>query len=132
MVRRGILIFLTLVLGPGLAMAALPMAVDGTPLPSLAPVLKEVTPSVVNVYTQTRVRVRSPLLEDPFFRRFFNIPSTGLLLIITLLAFAHSFYLAWGLYVLRVFCRPCLAAHLVNTAIFVIFLIRAYPLLFAR
>ncbi|MBT8075837.1 MAG: trypsin-like peptidase domain-containing protein, partial [Gammaproteobacteria bacterium] len=54
--------------------AALPVAVDGTPLPSLAPVLKEVTPSVVNVYTQTRVRVRSPLLEDPFFRRFFNVP----------------------------------------------------------
>jgi Do/DeqQ family serine protease len=37
-------------------------------------VLKEVTPSVVNVYTQTRVRVRSPLLDDPIFRRFFNVP----------------------------------------------------------
>ncbi len=49
-------------------------AVDGNVLPSLAPVLKEVTPSVVNVYTQTRVRVRSPLLDDPFFRRFFNVP----------------------------------------------------------
>jgi serine protease DegQ len=43
-------------------------------LPSLAPVLEQVTPSVVNIYTQTRVRVRSPLLDDPFFRRFFNIP----------------------------------------------------------
>ena len=50
------------------------MAVDGEPLPSLAPVLKRVTPSVVNVNTITRVRVRSPLLEDPFFRRFFNVP----------------------------------------------------------
>jgi Do/DeqQ family serine protease len=56
------------------AWAALPAAVDGQPLPSLAPVLKEVTPSVVNVYTQTRVRVRSPLLDDPIFRRFFNVP----------------------------------------------------------
>jgi serine protease DegQ len=56
------------------ALAALPVAVDGQPLPSLAPVLKEVTPSVVNVYTQTRVRVRSPLLDDPIFRRFFNVP----------------------------------------------------------
>jgi serine protease DegQ len=37
-------------------------------------VLSEVTPSVVNVYTQTRVRVRSPLLDDPIFRRFFNVP----------------------------------------------------------
>ena len=56
------------------ALAALPGAVDGQPLPSLAPVLKEVTPSVVNVNTQTRVRVRSPLLDDPIFRRFFNVP----------------------------------------------------------
>ncbi|MCU0988917.1 MAG: trypsin-like peptidase domain-containing protein, partial [Xanthomonadales bacterium] len=54
--------------------AALPAVVEGEPLPSLAPVLERVTPSVVNIYTQTRVRVRSPLLDDPFFRRFFNIP----------------------------------------------------------
>ena len=54
--------------------AALPVAVDGQQLPSLAPVLERVTPSVVNVYTQTRVRVRSPLMDDPFFRRFFNVP----------------------------------------------------------
>ncbi|MFC1606291.1 trypsin-like peptidase domain-containing protein, partial [Pseudomonadota bacterium] len=58
------------------AHAALPVAVDGDPLPSLAPVLDRVTPSVVNVYTQTRVRVRSPLMDDPFFRRFFNVPDT--------------------------------------------------------
>jgi serine protease DegQ len=54
--------------------AAFPPAVNGEPLPSLAPVLEQVTPSVVNIYTQTRVRVRSPLLDDPFFRRFFNVP----------------------------------------------------------
>ncbi len=58
------------------AMAALPVAVEGDPLPTLAPVLERVTPSVVNVYTQTRVRIRSPLLDDPFFRRFFNVPDT--------------------------------------------------------
>jgi Do/DeqQ family serine protease len=56
---------------------ALPVAVDGEELPSLAPVLERVTPSVVNVYTQTRVRVRSPLLDDPFFRRFFNVPDSA-------------------------------------------------------
>ncbi|MDX1381956.1 MAG: trypsin-like peptidase domain-containing protein, partial [Xanthomonadales bacterium] len=56
------------------ARAALPAEVDGQPLPSLAPILAEVTPSVVNVYTRTRVRVRSPLLDDPLFRRFFNVP----------------------------------------------------------
>ncbi|MDX1555111.1 MAG: DegQ family serine endoprotease [Xanthomonadales bacterium] len=54
--------------------AALPAAVDGEPLPSLAPVLERVTPSVVNVFTETRVQVRSPLLDDPFFRHFFNVP----------------------------------------------------------
>lgn len=54
--------------------AALPVAVDGQPLPSLAPVLKQVTPAVVNINTRTTVRVRSPLMDDPFFRRFFNIP----------------------------------------------------------
>jgi serine protease DegQ len=58
----------------GIAQAALPPVVDGQPLPSLAPVLEQVTPSVVNVYTRTRIRVRSPLMEDPFFRRFFNVP----------------------------------------------------------
>lgn len=53
---------------------AIPASMDGEQLPSLAPVLEQVTPSVVNIYTQTRVRVRSPLMDDPFFRRFFNIP----------------------------------------------------------
>jgi len=72
-----ILIVLALTLFSGPALAVLPVAVEGQPLPSLAPVLKEVTPSVVNVYTQTRVRVRSPLLDDPIFRRFFNVPETS-------------------------------------------------------
>jgi Do/DeqQ family serine protease len=68
--------FLVLVLlsGSGSALAVLPVSVDGAPLPSLAPILEQVTPSVVNIYTQTRVRVRSPLLDDPIFRRFFNVP----------------------------------------------------------
>jgi serine protease DegQ len=74
MVLRSTLLFLALMSGSGLAMAALPVAVEGQPLPSLAPVLKQVTPSVVNVNTLTRTRVRSPLMEDPFFRRFFNVP----------------------------------------------------------
>ena len=67
-------VYLLLAAEPGLA--GLPAAMDGEPLPSLAPVLEQVTPSVVNIYTQTRVRVRSPLMDDPFFRRFFNIPDT--------------------------------------------------------
>ena len=67
-------VFLALLV-PVTGMAALPAAVDGEELPSLAPVLERVTPSVVNVYTRTRVKVRSPLMEDPFFRRFFNVPN---------------------------------------------------------
>jgi Do/DeqQ family serine protease len=55
--------------------SALPSSVDGTPMPSLAPMLERVTPGVVNIATEGHVRIqRNPLLEDPFFRRFFNIP----------------------------------------------------------
>lgn len=68
------LAWLAPVLGPAVA-AGLPVAVDGQPVPSLAPMLERVTPAVVNVYTASRVQVRrSPLLDDPFFRQFFGIP----------------------------------------------------------
>ena len=72
---RIIALFMLAALLPVTAAAALPAAVDGEERPSLAPVLEQVTPSVVNVYTRTRVQVRSPLMEDPFFRRFFNLPN---------------------------------------------------------
>ncbi|HMA14333.1 MAG TPA: Do family serine endopeptidase, partial [Kiloniellaceae bacterium] len=51
-------------------MAALPAAVDGQALPSLAPMLKRVTPSVVSVQAAQRRQV-SPFGNDPFFRRMF-------------------------------------------------------------
>ena len=55
--------------------AGLPLAVaSGERLPSLAPMLERTTPTVVNIATYTTVPVRNPLLEDPFFRRFFNVP----------------------------------------------------------
>jgi Do/DeqQ family serine protease len=47
---------------------------QGQPLPTLAPMLKQVTPAVVNISTVTHRRAANPLLEDPFFRRFFNLP----------------------------------------------------------
>jgi len=56
--------------------AAMP-AVDsqGNELPSLAPMLERVMPAVVNISTLSRVPVQNnPLLSDPFFRRFFNLP----------------------------------------------------------
>jgi len=57
------------------ACAGLPVAVGGQPLPTLAPMLEQVTPAVVNVATEGRVPLRrNPLLDDPFFRRFFDLP----------------------------------------------------------
>ena len=57
------------------AQAALPAAVEGRPLPTLAPMLERVMPAVVNIATTSTVRIRSnPLLQDPFFRRFFDLP----------------------------------------------------------
>jgi serine protease DegQ len=48
---------------------------EGRPLPSLAPMLKTVNPAVVNISTYTtRTVSQNPLLNDPFFRRFFSIP----------------------------------------------------------
>lgn len=59
---------------PGLA--ALPVAdSQGQPLPSLAPMLKEVNSAVVNIATYSTLQYKqNPLLNDPFFRRFFNVP----------------------------------------------------------
>ena len=71
----GGLVWLLLALLPLTATAALPEAVDGQPMPSLAPMLERVTPAVVNVNTRSRVRVRNPFFEDPLFRRFFDLPS---------------------------------------------------------
>jgi serine protease DegQ len=55
--------------------AGLPPAVDGQPMPSLAPMLAHVTPAVVNISTKTRVAVRDPYFDDPIFRQFFGLPS---------------------------------------------------------
>lgn len=56
------------------AVAALPVAVEGQTLPTLAPMLERVTPAVVNIATESRIPLRrNPLLEDPFFRHFFDM-----------------------------------------------------------
>ena len=59
------------------AVAALPFSwFDGEgKMPTLAPMLEQSKPAVVNIATQSHVQVRdNPLLNDPFFRKFFNIP----------------------------------------------------------
>ena len=62
------------------AYAALPAAdIQGQPFPSLAPMLKQVTPAVVNISTEGRISVQdNPLLQDPFFRYFFDVPERQL------------------------------------------------------
>jgi len=59
-----------------LAHAQLPAQVGDTPVPSLAPMVKRVSPAVVNIATRGTVQEQNPLLNDPFFRRFFDIPNT--------------------------------------------------------
>ena len=47
---------------------------NGRQLPSLAPMLESVTPAVVNISVTATRTVNNPLLNDPFFRHFFNVP----------------------------------------------------------
>lgn len=69
-----LMLFLSFAAAP-LSHAALPLAVDKEPLPSLAPMLKQVTPAVVNISTVTQIEAEThPLLRDPFFRYFFELP----------------------------------------------------------
>ncbi len=47
---------------------------DGS-MPSLAPLIETVSPAVVNIATTGTVETQAnPLLNDPFFRRFFDVP----------------------------------------------------------
>jgi Do/DeqQ family serine protease len=66
----------TLVTAGSAAQAQLPAKVGETPVPSLAPMIKKVSPTVVSIGARGTMqdRRRNPLLEDPFFRRFFEVP----------------------------------------------------------
>ena len=53
----------------------LPPVVNGQALPSLAPMLEISMPAVVNISTSTNIQVNdNPLMQDPYFRQFFNVP----------------------------------------------------------
>jgi Do/DeqQ family serine protease len=59
------------------ATAALPLDwfAEKDEMPTLAPMLDRSKPAVVNIATRSHVRVQdNPLLNDPFFRHFFNLP----------------------------------------------------------
>lgn len=66
------------------------IAVDATPLErthenSFAPIVEKVSPSVVTISISKNMRVggrgqdggRNPLMDDPFFRKFFGVPDEG-------------------------------------------------------
>src|SRR5271155_1480408 len=57
---------------PALAGAPIP-EVGGAPMQSIAPVVSRVTPGIVGISVRGRVREDNPLLQDPMFRRFFNL-----------------------------------------------------------
>src|SRR5215472_4096995 len=66
---------LILILALQPAPAGVPPAVGDTPLPSLAPMIRKVSPAIVNIATRGTIHERgagNPLLDDPFFRRFFD------------------------------------------------------------
>lgn len=74
-VRHFLLLTLGLLLVAGNTAALPTHDSQGKALPSLAPMLEKVTPAVVNIATSGTVQVRgNPLLDDPFFRRFFDMP----------------------------------------------------------
>ncbi len=58
------------------AQAALPAFAENQALPSLAPMLERSMPAVVNISTSTNILVsENPLMQDPVFRQFFNVPN---------------------------------------------------------
>lgn len=63
----------TVGLGASPAAAALPLGAVGGG--TIAPMLEQVTPAVVNISVLSQApQAENPLLRDPFFRRFFNLP----------------------------------------------------------
>jgi Do/DeqQ family serine protease len=71
----GIVLLFMGALGAFPARAVLPMLEDSRGVPTLAPVLKDVTPAVVNISVMSQAPAQqNPLFQDPFFRRFFDVP----------------------------------------------------------
>jgi serine protease Do/serine protease DegQ len=58
------------------AYAALPLSVKGQPVTSLAPLVEEVSPAVVNIRVSQTVTRRNSFGDDAF-RRFFGLPDGG-------------------------------------------------------
>ena len=68
-----ILLILLMPFLPGVAIAHIPPDVHDNGVPTLAPMVEKARPAVVNIATTGHVDVQNhPLLNDPFFKRFFE------------------------------------------------------------
>jgi len=56
------------------AAGQIPDLKTGGSVPTLAPLVRQVTPAVVNISVHGRVREDNPLYRDPLFREFFDVP----------------------------------------------------------
>lgn len=76
MIKSKLKLFLLFCMVVNSALAVLPNTIENDkPYPSLSSMLKQVNPAVVNVSTfSEKKQISNPLLDDPFFKRFFNIP----------------------------------------------------------
>ena len=56
--------------------------------------------------------------------QFFSFSLNNILIVITGITLIFSLYLLYGLYSLKVACRPCLTTHMINLFLFIIMLMR--------
>ncbi|MGB5519208.1 MAG: DegQ family serine endoprotease [Gammaproteobacteria bacterium] len=71
--KSGVVFSFLLLLLPGMAVSHTPPEVPDNGIPTLAPMVEKARPAVVNIATTGHVDMQNhPLLNDPFFKRFFE------------------------------------------------------------
>ncbi|MBI3171867.1 MAG: DegQ family serine endoprotease [Hydrocarboniphaga effusa] len=73
LVAPSILLSVLLAAAPFAVRAEIPSAMLGSSA-TLAPMLKEAMPAVVNISVTSKAEMQNPLMQDPFFRHFFELP----------------------------------------------------------
>src|SRR5205085_621753 len=71
--RRLACVLLTLCVSMSPVAAQVPDIAGGR-IPTLAPLVRDTTPAVVNISVRGRVKEDNPLYRDPLFREFFDVP----------------------------------------------------------
>lgn len=67
-------LWVSVLTAPHPAAGQVPDLKTGGAVPTLAPLVRQVTPAVVNISVHGRVREDNPLYRDPVFREFFDVP----------------------------------------------------------